>query len=128
MKTLPQINTLISELQTSIEQLPNATKAAPTLFEHTTKVIKPRERNKIKYRYEFLTTIRNYLETGPNEEYLKGEISRLKTLIANLSLTTVPRDFYPENFSGDAAAYFNKNMGIDGMRENIKCIEFILTD
>lgn len=126
MKTLTQINTLIQQKDQDYSGLPNDTTQELTLFDAPKKQIKPRDRNKRIAELEFLLMCRNYLETNPTEQYIKDEIFRIKTLIANISKMTVPSTFYPPNFTGDAAAYFNKKMGIMEMREKIKTLEFIL--
>lgn len=126
MKSLTQINTLIQQKDQDYNGLPDDTTQPLLLFDAPKKQIKPRDRNKRIAELEFLLTVRNYLETNPTEAYIIGEITRIKTLIANISKMTVPSTFYPPNFSGDAAAYFNKKMGIVEMKEKIKTLEFIL--
>jgi hypothetical protein len=127
MKTIQDINNEIASIQNGIEQLNDAAPNEMLLFsEMKQKSITTRNKNKIADRIEFLLAVRQILEIKPSEDYLKGEISRLKTLIANLSQITVPRDFYPKDFSGNAIFYFNKKMGITEMRQQIRNIEFIL--
>lgn len=126
MKTLPEINALIAAETDSFNALPNKSKSDLTLFDAPQKDLKKREASKRIATLEFLQMCRNYLETNPTEAYLQNQVTSLRTRIANLSQITVPVTFYPDNFTGDKAAYFNKKMGIVEMREQIKSLEFIL--
>ena len=109
----------LSEVKNEIEQIEFAD------FSKLTE----REKNRLSKRIVYLKECRNYLESGPKEDFLKSEKDRLKSQLDgknnqyNYWLKNIaPKDVDPKNLR----SMFNKECGLTKIKKQIKTLEFIL--
>src|ERR1700721_1062937 len=84
------------------------------------------EKNKIKKKIQFLTTIVRYLETFPSEEFIKTEISRLNKRVSMVKdqFKDYVRSKYFEKEKDKLKAYL-KECGVPKLKLQLKALRFI---
>lgn len=86
-----------------------------------------KELKKARKELDQLTYYKRYLESSPNEQFLKGQLFRLNSQIASLKANFEkwqgPKDKDPVK---EWPAIFNKEVGMSKMQNQVKAIKFLL--
>lgn len=88
-----------------------------------------KQKSRLSKRVAYLKECRNYLESEPNEVFVKQEKDRLKSQLDgkngqyNYWLENIaPKDVDPKNLR----TVFNREVGLTKIKKQLKMIEFIL--
>jgi|SRR6478736_383541 len=95
-----------------------------TLIEECTtgSALKPAQISRRKNRIEYLKTIKSYLETNPNLDYIDLQIDKIENRIALLS-NSFDRSQYKDPH--EAFKKYEKEMGIPELRKQVRTLRFI---
>jgi hypothetical protein len=119
MKTLQEVLKRMSELEEPVTDLIAVT-AKKTKFE-----------KRAAKELKLLTSVRNFLETSPSEEFVKSEIKRLNQIIIGKNNTYEywKINVAPKNLDKESqyTSLFKREMGLGKISRQLKMLKFILS-
>lgn len=81
-----------------------------------------RQESRAKKRLQFLSVVKNYIETCPDEYFIAKEIFRLENRV-NLIVSQFDEKQYKD--PKDARKKYEKEAGVPELKEQIKALRFI---
>lgn len=114
MKSIESLQTEVNELLALDRNELSKTKSGVTQL------------RKARKRVPFLNQCLQYLESSPEESFIKKEIARIEKIIQNVSDRFVAAGYKDLTAEKKARKEFLKEYGIPKMKEQLKTLKFIL--